>query len=147
MKRSITLYFLVAIICAFGMTACSNNTDTSNQTLEISPQQLQEVNFNCIDIETPNIVMENDIEGTVEITVQIPDYEALYKQAHEFEDPDVYILQALESGKYDSCERIIMARVTVENGEQVVHTDEALKELLERELSNAINALMEEQGC
>ena len=141
MKKRIILNVLVAVICIWGMTACSN---TKNRDVEISPQKLQDANSNCINIETHEIVMKSESEGTVELTVEIPDYEVLFKQAYKSEDPDGYMLQALESENYDSCERIVIAKVTVENGEQVVHTDEALKELLEQEFSNAINILMED---
>lgn len=144
-RKCIQLLSLAIVYCLV-LTACSLESNMDERTDEVTPVQLYAINTACIDAEIHDIFMQNNIEGTVEMTVQIPDYEALYKMAYASEDPDKYMLQVLKSGQYDSCERVITARVTIENGEEVVHTDEAITQLLERELSNAINALMEEYG-
>jgi len=137
------LYVLFAILCVFDLVACSNNTDTIIPNREVLASQLQEANYNCIKLETHDIVMQTVSEGVVIITVQIPDYEGLYKKAYTSENPDQYLLNALTTGKYDVREYEITAQVTIENEKEVIRTDEAIKELLEEVLSNATDALME----
>ncbi len=143
MKKKAPLFVLLVIICIFGLVACSNNVNTTTGSGEIFASQLQEANSACIDIEPHDVVMQTDTEGTVKITVQLPDYEILYKEAYASENPDQYLLRALESGKYNVLEYDITVKVSIIDGKEVIHTDEAIKELLERELANAINALME----
>ena len=43
-----------------------------------------------------------------------------------------------------NCKTEITARVTVENGETVIYKEEAINQLLEKEFTDAINALAEE---
>ena len=45
---------------------------------------------------------------------------------------------------YVNCKTEITARVTVENGETVIYKEEAINQLLEKEFTDAINALAEE---
>ena len=54
------------------------------------------------------------------------------------------MVNILKSGEYDVCEYEVEAKVTVENGKKVLHTDEAVKKLLEKVLSQAVNKLMED---
>lgn len=143
MKKKIILFVVLTIICVFGLVACSDNADTTNKNGEIPARQLQEANYDCINVETHDVVMQTDTEGVVKIMVQLPDYEALFKDAYASENPDQNLLKALESGKYDVLECEITAKVIIEDGKEVIHTDEAIKELLVQELSNAINALMD----
>lgn len=143
MKKKFILFVICAMFCTLGLLACSNDSDKNGQGDEVSANQLQEANSNCISIETHDVVMQSDTEGTVEITVQLPNYEKLYKEAYASENPDQYLLKALESGKYDVREYEIKAKVSIEEGQEIIHTDEAIKELLKQELANASNALME----
>ena len=89
--------------------------------------------------------MNGDSEGIVTLTVQLPDYTQLYNKACTSKNPDQFILESLQSGEYDVCEYEITAKITIENGEQVIHSDEAINMLLEKELAKAINALLEAQ--
>ena len=46
--------------------------------------------------------------------------------------------------KFKTCKTEITARVAVENGETVIYKEEAINQLLEKEFTDAINALAEE---
>lgn len=143
MKKKTLLFVVLTILYTFGLVACSNNADDANKNVDFSANELQEVNAACIDVKTHDVVMQTDTEGVVTITVQLPDYESLYQKAYASKNPNQYLLKALESGKYDVLEYEITAKVTIEAGKEVIHADEAIKNLLEQELSNATNALME----
>ena len=138
------IYILLTVICVFGITACSRGFDFNEVKGEVSQKQLREINSKSISVDTNKVVMQSDTIGTVEITIQIPDYKVLYKNVFATENPEEYLLATLQSGKYDICEHTIVAAITIKNGDKILHTDEAVKELLEQELSNAIGALMEE---
>lgn len=120
------------------------NTE-KNAPIELSQVNLSELNQNCITTEQVNISMQNEIEGTALIKVRIPDYTELFQAAIQSENPDQYVAAALASGEITLIETEVSARVTVENGEQIIHTEEAIKKLIAKELSKAITAVMEEQ--
>ena len=143
-RKKIYLSAAVMLVCLCCLTACSKIKDQGKKDTEISSQQLQEANAENIKTITRDVVMQNDTEGTATISVQLPDYEALYKKAAKSKNPDQYLLDALQSGKFDVKKHDVTAKVTIENGEEVIHVEEAVKVLLEQELSQAIEVLMEE---
>lgn len=55
-----------------------------------------------------------------------------------------FVQEALQQKKFKTCKAEITARVAVENGETVIYKEEAINQLLEKELTDAINALAEE---
>lgn len=144
MKKSVIYFTILAILCVSGVVGCSKKKESNRDTEQNITRQLQEVNAENIEIETHEVVMQTDREGTVKLTVKLPDYEELYKEAYDTENPDQYLLTALQSGTYTAIQYEITAKVTIENGKEVIHKDEAVKELLEEELSKATNALMED---
>lgn len=101
------------------------------------------VNEKTIVIKEMNIVMETKTEGSATVIVQMPDYKLLFKEAYSSENPEQYLLNALELGKYEVQEFEEIATVTVEHGVTTVHSDEVVHQLLEESLINAINALSE----
>ena len=70
--------------------------------------------------------------------------QSLYLEANESEDPEEFVQEALQQKKFKTCKTEITARVTVENGETVIYKEEAINQLLEKEFTDAINALAEE---
>jgi len=122
-----------------------SNTDDSNTTQEYSQTDLSVLNKKHITTEQMNVVMQNETEGTVQIKVRIPDYLQLFQAAIQAENPDLYISEALINGEITLIETEVSAKVTVENGAQVVHEEEAIKKLMEAELTKAITIIMEEQ--
>lgn len=52
-------------------------------------------------------------------------------------------MNALKKGKYDTKKYEEDVKVTVEEGETVIHSDEIVDKIIEKELVNAVNALTE----
>lgn len=144
MKKKKILVVMPIIICICGLLVCTNMKHFIGTNKATSEKQLQEINSNCIEIEKQEVSMQTDTEGAVKIKVQLPKYEILYKEASVSENPEEYLVNTLKSGKYDICEYEVEAKVTVENGKKVLHINEAVKKLLEKVLSQAVNKLMED---
>ena len=111
---------------------------------ESAPKDLRELNEECITIKTGETEMDTETEGTVQLSVEFPDYKSLYLEANESENPEKFVQEALQQKKFKTCKAEITARVAVENGETVIYKEEAINQLLEKELTDAINALAEE---
>lgn len=106
-------------------------------------KSLEKINQKCIVVEELGIIMKNEKEGTATLRIQLPDYKLLFIEASKTENPEQYLLESLASGNYDSCDYKGVAPVTIENGEMVVHSEEVVHQLLEKNLISAINALSE----
>lgn len=104
-----------------------------------------EVDNGCVIIRQHPVVMQDGVSGSCELDVSLPDYVRIFANAFTTTDPKGYVAAVLDSGKYDRVNRTVAARVTVENGSTVIHTDEAITALLEVELSKAISDMMEVQ--
>ena len=107
---------------------------------------LEPINQRNIIVEEKSIDMASDTEGTATLVVTIPNYELLFKEAVTTENPDNYLLRALLLKDFETQEFEISAEVTVENGGKIVHSDEAVHQLLEECLGNAVYALLEEES-
>lgn len=104
---------------------------------------LKTLNERAIIVKEENIVMTSETEGNATIVVTLPDYELLFENAVAAKNPDIYLLKALILKKYETEDFELLANVTIENGERVVHSDEVVHQLLEENLVKAINALSE----
>lgn len=107
--------------------------------------ELGEASRKCIDVDAKEIVMENGEEGIATITIKMPDYKKLFQEAFLTENPEEYLLKALETGSYQIQEFQETARVTVENGKRRVLSEAVVDRVLEESLVDAINALAEEK--
>jgi len=141
-KLILLLLFLVLIIGALWYLKIINipllqEDDTYNK--------LNMVNQKCISVETRDIIMKNDMEGTATILVRLPDYEMLFAKASVSEVPEEYLLEALKEGKFEIQEYEMKADVTIEKGDTIIHSDEVVHQLLEKALIDAINSLSEEK--
>ena len=134
MKKKKMLIVIPAIICICGLLVCTKMGHFIETNKETSEKQLQEIS------------MQTDTEGTAKIKVQLPKYEILYKEASASENPEECLVNTLKSGKYDTCEYEVEAKVTVENGKRVIHINEPVKALLEKVLSQAVNKLVGEDS-
>ena len=150
--RSVAAVLVVALLSGIAVHFVGNRTlnvknaeQTSPVLKDLGDEVFYEANSKCIEFETRNIAMNSDSEGSVTLTVQLPDYTQLYNDAYTSKNPDQFLLKALQSGEYDVCEYEIVANVTIENGKQVIYSDEAIDTLLKRELAKATNALLEAQ--
>lgn len=108
-------------------------------------ESLADINKECIEIEEKEITMESDTEGIAEITITIPDYEELYMKAYTKKDPDRYLIKALKSGDYSTQTFKKIAKVTIKEGKEQIHSEEVVDEVLEEALVGAINSLTEDE--
>lgn len=140
------LTVLLLVIFAVGITGTLVYFDVVNISFLFGFNQnslLELVNEKRIIVEEKNIMMTSETEGTATIVVTLPDYESLFESAVTAENPDNYLLKALFFKDYKTQEFELSANVTVKNGEQVIHSDEVVHQLLEERLVDAINAVSE----
>lgn len=106
-------------------------------------ENIEDINRSCIIVKEKDIVMDNETEGTATITIEVPNYADIYIAAYNSKNPERYIVNALKKGKYDTKKYEEDVKVTVEEGETVIHSDEIVDKIIEKELVNAVNALTE----
>lgn len=102
-----------------------------------------EIDNGCVITQQHSTVMHDDINGYCELEVSVPDYSQIFYDAFDTTDPEGYVFDILNNKKYTTVDRTVTAKVSIENGIEVVHTDEAITALLDEELSRAISTLME----
>ena len=104
---------------------------------------LEFISTKNIVIEESHIKMTSDTEGIAEITVQIPNYTLLFREAASASNPEQYLLKALFLKQYEMQEFEATAHVTVENGSTILQSDDVVHQILTEALVDAINALSE----
>ena len=137
-------HIFIMLLCATLLWGCGKSENNTETVSESAPKDLRELNEECITIKTGETEMDTETEGTVQLSVEFPDYKSLYLEANESENPEKFVQEALQQKKFKTCKAEITARVAVENGETVIYKEEAINQLLEKELTDAINALAEE---
>lgn len=141
MKQFRCILVFALIILALFQTACASDKNRSSET-ELA-EELQAANDEAIRVDMGQVSMISETEGTVEVIVELPDYAVLFKQAYAADNPDRALINALKSGDYETQQYQITAQVTVEEGKEIFHVNQAVQELLEQEMSQAIQTLME----
>ena len=117
-----------------------------NQSISLTlteSEQLADISKKSITIKELELEMDSETEGTAKILITVPDYKKLFQEALKTKNPEDYIRNVLNSGKYDVVEYEEFAPVTMENGEKTIHSDEAVQKSLEMSLIDAINVLSE----
>lgn len=104
---------------------------------------LEAINEENIIIEESGLEMVSGTEGIATIIVKMPNYELLFKEAATTGNPELYLFSALALKNYEIQRIETTASVAVENGKTVIHSDDAVHQLLEKALIDAINALSE----
>ena len=143
MMKKIKRIFIM-LLCTTLLWGCGKSERNTETVSELTPKELQKLNEECITVKTGETEMDTETEGTVQLSVEFPDYKSLYLEANESENPEEFVQKALQQKKFKTCKTEITARVTVENGETVIYKEEAINQLLEKEFTDAINALAEE---
>lgn len=111
----------IMLLCANMLWGCGKSESTTETVSESAPKDLRELNEECITVETGETEMDTETEGTVQLSVEFPDYKSLYLEANESEDPEEFVQEALQQKKFKTCKTEITARVAVENGETVIY--------------------------
>lgn len=132
------IMILLLILTAAGCSKSEERTKDNDLTLD-------ELTHDTIKIEEKEIKMTDDKNGTVDIVVQMPDFKQILTECQHTNNMEEFIKDKLKKGDYDVIKHELTAQVTVDNKKQIVHSDEAAKQLLETELINAINAVSEEE--
>ena len=141
MKKIVIKALLICLVlCGSG---CTKKNEEKNMK-KMSAKEIYELNKGCIEVKSGAIKMENETSGIVQLTVIIPDYSLLYSEAVQKEDSEFYIQQSLENGNYKTVKKIVDAEISIEDGKKVIHKDEAVEEVLENSISEAINEIVEE---
>lgn len=133
---------VIILICMILLSGCGEQESERNKA---RARSLEELNETCIFAEEKEVYMESENNGEAKLIVKIPDYEELYRKAGETPDPETYIKESLINGKYSVQTMEINAVVTMENGEQKIHKQEAIDKLLEQAMLDAVNAVAEEE--
>lgn len=100
---------------------------------------LDTVTEKTVVVEQEEIIMYSETAGRASVIVQIPDYEALFQEAYESGNPQLYLITALTLDKYETKKYRVYVDATVEDGEIVLHSEEVVNQILEQELIQAIN--------
>lgn len=141
MKKVITSILIMCIIWNIG--GCTSKNEENTRQDKMSEEELYKLNNTCIKVKKDKIKMDDETSGTVQLTVIIPDYSLLYSQAVKEKNPDLFIQQSLESGNYKTIKQVVSAEVTVKNGKKVVHKDEAVEQVMDKALNEAVDKVME----
>lgn len=106
-------------------------------------QKLTQTNKVCVITKQHPVCMQDAVNGTAELEVSMPDYYQIFTDALASDDPQRYVSMVMDSDNYPVVSRTVTAQVTVQDGQEVVHADEAITALLDRELTNVIGEIME----
>lgn len=116
----------------------------SDTGIKPTPEALAKEAFSCIIVEEGNITMTNPAEGSIALSITLPDYVKLYQEAAEARMPERYLFKALQNKTYNTVTIEEAGTVTVTDGIKTIHTEEAIKRAMEKELLLAIAALGED---
>ena len=105
----------IMLLCANMLWGCGKSESTTETVSESAPKDLRELNEECITVETGETEMDTETEGTVQLSVEFPDYKSLYLEANESEDPEEFVQEALQQKKFKTSKTEITDRVAVEN--------------------------------
>ena len=90
----------IILLCASMLWGCGKSESTTETVSESAPKDLRELNEECITVETGETEMDTETEGTVQLSVEFPDYKSLYLEANESEDPEEFVQEALQQKKF-----------------------------------------------
>lgn len=136
MKR-LSYWLLPLLLICLLLTGCGSNN---------SEDALQQAAQDAVQVDVKQTTMTSDIEGTAQIVIGVPNYTKLFAEGKDAKDLEKYLTNALKKGNYEILEFEEIAPVRVENGEQLMQTEEVVKKLLEQELIQAINQNVEEDA-
>lgn len=132
--KKLSYWLLPLLLFCLLLTGCGGN----------SKEALQQAAQDAVQVDVKQTTMTSDTEGTAQVVIGIPNYTKLFAEGKDAKDIEKYLTKALKKGNYEVLEFEKTVPVIVEDGEQLVQTEEATKQLLEQELIQAINQSVEE---
>lgn len=137
------LIVCISVVVLFSFIGVAIN----KKNLEKNSNYLHDITMECIVTKDLEESMINEREGEMIISVEYPDFQELFSKAknqvnskQELED---FFVEKLTKHKYTAKQSQVVAKIVMESGERKVYRDEAILELLEYELINAIDSLSE----
>lgn len=151
MKNKLLTLILVLIMC-ISLAACSSgNKDSesfSAESTESSEQSLYAELFeDCVKTEVGSIInatWDDDNNGTIPITVTMPDFEKIYSSCINSSNRDEELINILESGEYPTITIESTAPIAKNDDDTVIDTDSAVLHIIESEFIKAINSVTED---
>ena len=143
MRKSILCLILATLTVFFA--SCSNKS--SDNVADKKVMKLYEVSQAAIEVNVNDIHEKSNGEVYADVTVSIPNYTEIFMNCTNADDIVAAVSSALTSSECPNLEYDITVPVTYdEKGDQIIHTDEELKKILEIQLIKALNAVYEEIG-
>ena len=87
MMKKIKRIFIM-LLCTTLLWGCGKSESNTETVSELTPKELQKLNEECITVKTGETEMDTETEGTVQLSVEFPDYKSLYLEANESENPE-----------------------------------------------------------
>ncbi|MBQ4526980.1 MAG: hypothetical protein II998_02805 [Clostridia bacterium] len=135
--------FLLAAITTSVIIFCQNEKEQS----KVYDGSLNNLTMQSIQIEETGRSMLSEFEGEVYYDVTVPDFTEIYckvaQKAKSRDDVFKLIGEIIEKGNYSTVTHKMTAKLTVENGIETIHLDDAKNKLLENVLIEAVNKAME----
>ena len=78
-------HIFIMLLCTTLLWGCGKSENNTETVSESAPKDLRELNEECITIKTGETEMDTETEGTVQLSVEFPDYKSLYLEANESE--------------------------------------------------------------
>ena len=76
MVEKIKSIFII-LLCTTLLWGCGKSVSDTETVSELTPKELQKLNEECIKIKTGETEMDTETEGTVKLSVELPDYKSL----------------------------------------------------------------------
>ena len=93
-------HIFIMLLCTILLWGCGKSENNTETVSESAPKDLRELNEECITIKTGETEMDTETEGTVQLSVEFPDYKSLYLEANESENPEKFVQEALQQKKF-----------------------------------------------
>jgi len=142
MKKRFISVIALALLLAFvgmGLAACGSGEDDSSK--------LQEAAQKAVVTEVQQTTMKTESEGEAVVLFTVPDYVQLFSEACKQDKFDRYLLKSLQKGQYETVQVEQTVPFMMEDNEMVLQTDEALEQILEPMLIDAVNAVTKEEAA
>lgn len=142
MKKRLFQLVAFALLLAFagtGLTACGGGEDDGSK--------LQAAAQDAVTTEVQQTTMKTESEGEAVVLFTVPDYVQLFAEASKANDFDRSLLKALQKGQYETVQVEQTVPFVMENGEMALQTEEALDQILDAMLIDAVNAVTREEAA
>ncbi|MBQ7897285.1 MAG: hypothetical protein IJ323_02565 [Clostridia bacterium] len=151
MKKILTCFMLLLLLVFSLSCAKESGAEEKESTPEEKAERYYEtirsIGTEGIEVEVKSVNMWNDYEGTAAIIATIPDYTELFVAVYGEKDMTKALAKAIRREEFTTIKYEGTVPVSVVAGEQVVNSEDTVKDFVEKELIKAINAVMDLEGA